>query len=82
MALKALHQPESWIPDGNDLVLPPILFTKNATAQSCSVPWCLACGLSSQTLCSTNVKTSRTIPAKDGTLKFNQYEPDDKIFTN
>jgi hypothetical protein len=70
------------IPYNADLVLPPILFTKNATARSCSVPWCLACGLSSQKLCSTNVKTSRAIPAKDGILKSNQYEPGDKVFTD
>ena len=36
--------------DGGDLFLPSILFTKNATAQFCSVPQCLACGLSSQKL--------------------------------
>jgi hypothetical protein len=70
------------IPDCNDQVLPPILFTKNATARSCSVPRCLACGLSSQKLRSTNVKTSRAIAAKDGILKFNQYEPGDKVFTD
>ena len=68
--------------DGNDPILPPTLFTKNATALSCSVPKCLACGLSSQKLCLTNVKTSRAILAKDGILKFNQYEPVDKIFTD
>ena len=70
------------IPDDADLVLPPILFTKNVTACSCLVPWCLACGLSSQKLCSTIVKTSRAIPAKDGILKSNQYEPGDKVFTD
>jgi hypothetical protein len=31
---------------------------------------------------STNVKTSCAIPGKDGILKFNQYEPDDKFFTD
>jgi hypothetical protein len=36
------------IPDDADLVLPPILFTKNATSCSCSFLRCLACGLSSQ----------------------------------
>jgi hypothetical protein len=59
------------IPEVDDLVLPPILFTKNATTRSCSVPRCLACGLSSQKLRSTNVKTSRAIP--EGILKSNQY---------
>jgi len=39
------------------------------------------CGLSSQKLCSTNVNTSRAIPAKVGILKSNQYEPGDKVFT-
>jgi hypothetical protein len=70
------------IPEVNDLVLPPILFTKNATTRSCSIPRCLACGLSSQKLRSTNVKTSRAIPAKVGILKSNQYEPGDKVFTD
>ncbi len=70
------------IPDGNDLVHPPILFTKNATTWSCLVPRCLTCGLSSQKLHSTNVKTSRAIPAKDSILKFNQYKPGDKVFTD
>jgi hypothetical protein len=63
------------ISNGDDLILPPILFTKNATARSCLVPGCLACGLSSQKLRSPNVKTSCVLPAKDGILKFNQYEP-------
>jgi hypothetical protein len=65
--------------DGNDLVLPPILFTKNATARSCLVLRCFACGLSSQKLCSTNVKTSHAIPEKDCIPKFNQYEPGNKV---
>jgi len=65
------------IPDDADPVLPPILLTKNATARSCSVPRCLACGLSSQKLCSTNVKTSRAIPAKVGIFKSS-----DKVFTD
>ncbi len=70
------------IPDDADLVLPPILLTKNAIARSGLVQRCLACGLSSQKLCSTNVKTSRVIPAKAGILKSNQYEPGDKVFTD
>jgi len=70
------------IPDDADLVLPPILLTKNAIARSGLVQRCLACGLSSQKLCSTNVKTSRAIPAKAGILKSNQYEPGDKVFTD
>ena len=70
------------IPDVEDVVLPPILFTMNVTSCSCSVPHCLACGLSTQKLCSTNVKTSCAIPAKDGIFKFNQYEPGDRVFTD
>jgi hypothetical protein len=70
------------IPDLEDFVLPTILFTKNVTSCSCSLPRCLACGLSAQKLCSTNVKTSRVIPAKEGILKFNQYELGEKVFTD
>jgi hypothetical protein len=36
------------IPNSDNLVLPPILFTKNATTCSCLVPRCLSCGLSTQ----------------------------------
>jgi len=50
-----MHGRHYKIPDDTDLVLPPILLTKNATACSCSVPRYLACGLSSQKLCSTNM---------------------------
>ncbi len=46
------------IPNSDNLVLPPILFTKNAMTRSCLVPRCLACRLSTQKLCSTHVKTS------------------------
>ncbi len=70
------------IPEVDDLFLPPILFTKNATTRSCSVPRCLVCGLSSQKLRSTSVNTSRAIPAKVGILKSNQYEPGDTVFTD
>jgi hypothetical protein len=70
------------IPISDDLVLPPILFTKNATARCCPVLRCLACGLSAQKLCSPNVKTSHAIPAKDGIFKFNQYGPGDKVFSD
>ncbi len=67
---------------GEDLNLPPILPTKNATTRSCSVPKCLACNLSKQKLRSTGVKTTKSVKEKDGILKFNKYEPGDKVFTD
>ena len=67
---------------GDDLYLLPILPTKNATTWSCSIPKCLACNLSKQKLRSTGVKTSKSVKEKDGILKFNKYEPGDKIFTD
>ncbi len=70
------------IPNSDNLVLPPILFTKNATTHSCLVPRCLACGLSTQKLDSTHVKTSCPIPEKDGILKFKQYKPGNKVFSD
>jgi hypothetical protein len=70
------------IPNSDDLVLPPILFTKNATARCCTVPRCLACSLSAQKLHSPKVKTSHAIPAKVGILKFDQHEPGDKVFSD
>jgi hypothetical protein len=70
------------IPNSDDLVLPPILFTKNATTCCCTVPQCLACGLSAQKLRSPNVKTSHANPAKDGILKFDQHEPGNKVFSD
>jgi hypothetical protein len=70
------------IPNLDDLVLPSILFTKNATACCCTVPRCLACSLSAQKLRSPKVKTSRAIPAKVGILKFDQHEPGDKVFSD
>ena len=70
------------IPDSEDVVLPPVLFTKNATSCSCSVPRWLAFGLSTQKLHSTTLKTSCAIPAKEFILKFNQYEPGDKVFSD
>ncbi len=65
------------IPDSEDVVLPPILFTKNATSHSCSVPCCLVCGLSTQKLCSSNIKTSRTVPGRHmiGGQKGGNIEP-------
>ncbi len=70
------------VPASDDLLLPSILFTKNASTWSCSTPRCLVCGLSTQKLRSPKVKTSRTLQEKEGILKFDQYEPGDKVFTD
>lgn len=78
--VQELMRPRIYKVEGrDDVIMPPIIPTKHATAKSCAIPMCMSCELAKMKARSPKVKTTKIIKEKDGILKRDKYEPGDMV---
>ena len=65
--------------DGKETILPPVISPKFASTPCCPIPKCYSCELACQKQCSPQVKRSRLVPEKEGSLSKNRYEAGDFV---
>ena len=65
--------------NGNETILPPVISPKFASTPCCPVPKCHSCELARQKQHSPQVKTSRPVPEKEGSLSWDKYEAGDFV---
>jgi hypothetical protein len=65
--------------NGNETILPPVISPKSASTPCCPVPKCHSCALACQKQRSPQVKTSKPVPEKEGSLSWDKYEAGDFV---
>jgi hypothetical protein len=60
--------------NGNETFLPPVISPKFASTPCCPIPKCHSCELACQKQCNPQVKTSKPVPEKEGSLSRDKYE--------
>ena len=54
--------------DGRELILPPVITPTFASTPNCPIPMCHSCELAHQKQSSPQVKKSKLVPEKEGSL--------------
>jgi hypothetical protein len=65
--------------NGIETILPPVISPKFASTPCCPVPKCHSCELARQKQRSPQVKTSKPVPEKEGSLSRDKYEAGDFV---